>query len=171
MSNNWEVNHNGKIHENIDDATLKKLAVSGRITRSTGIRRSANSIWFQASRVPGLFDDEKPIVSKEEAEPQADENLVFTPIISEDIPKMANKPPVKNDETRRSIVVLSTLLGIAAGCCVGFYAAHHFALFGGLMLLGRPYSEARYNLVPGHMALLGPIFGLAGFVISKRLVG
>ena len=39
------------------------------------------------------------------------------------------------------------------------------AFFGGLALLGEPYSPARYSLVPGHMLLCGTLLGVLCFVI------
>jgi hypothetical protein len=66
---------------------------------------------------------------------------------------------------------LPQYMGLAG--IIGFYAAHHFALWGGLALIGFPYSPARYSLVPGHVAvfsLVFTVFGmLPGVLISKLL--
>lgn len=58
--------------------------------------------------------------------------------------------------------IATSIMGIVAGCVVGYFAAHHFPFFGGLALLGTPYSPARYALVPGHMLLCSVILGAAG---------
>jgi hypothetical protein len=71
--------------------------------------------------------------------------------------------PPKVNLLRRAIW---TILGVLVGCLVGFFAAHHFAFFGGMALHGTPYSPARYALVPGHMLLCGILLGLAGFGIG-----
>lgn len=65
--------------------------------------------------------------------------------------------------------VALTIAGVLLGCFVGFFAAHHFAFFGGFVLMGSPYSPARYSLVPGHMLLCGILFGIAGFGIGHLL--
>jgi uncharacterized protein DUF4339 len=65
--------------------------------------------------------------------------------------------------------IILTVIGIIAGAIIGFFAAHHFAFFGGLALLGEPYSPARYSLVPGHILLCAGLLGLVGFVIGWLL--
>lgn len=62
--------------------------------------------------------------------------------------------------------VLMTLIGIGAGCVVGFFAVHYFAFLGGVNLMGKPYSPARDSLVPGHMLLCGILLGIFGFAIG-----
>jgi len=62
-----------------------------------------------------------------------------------------------------------TLSGVLLGCVVGFYAAHHFAFYGGFVLFAEPYSPARHTLVPGHMLLCGILLGLAGFGLGLYL--
>jgi hypothetical protein len=64
------------------------------------------------------------------------------------------------------VPIVMAMMGIATGCLVGFFAAHYFAFFGGLALIGRPFSPARFSLVPGHMLLCGIILGAAGFAIG-----
>lgn len=61
------------------------------------------------------------------------------------------------------------ILGSAAGGVFGYFAAHYFALWGGLMLLGDPHSPARDKLVPGHAFLFAVVFGVCGFVIGRWL--
>ena len=74
----------------------------------------------------------------------------------------------RQSATRPSFLlpIITTILGIAAGCVIGFFAAHHFAFFGGVLLFGKPYSPARYTLVPGHMLLCGTILGAVGLGIG-----
>jgi hypothetical protein len=69
-------------------------------------------------------------------------------------------------------VALFTITGILTGCVTGYFAAHHFAFFGGLLLLGAPYSPARSSLVPGHMLLCGMLLGILGLglgVVKNRI--
>jgi hypothetical protein len=67
---------------------------------------------------------------------------------------------------RGAIVGICTVGGVIVGCIVGFFAAHHFAFFGGFALIGEPYSPARDSLVPGHMLLCGILLGAAGFGVG-----
>lgn len=68
-----------------------------------------------------------------------------------------------------SLPVSMAILGTLLGCVIGFYAAHHFAFFGGINLIGEPYSPARDSLVPGHMLLCGGVLGISGFGIGLSL--
>lgn len=52
-------------------------------------------------------------------------------------------------------------LGIACGCVIGYYAAHHFPFYGGFAVtFGEPFSPARSKLVPGHMLLCSVVLSL-----------
>lgn len=61
------------------------------------------------------------------------------------------------------------VFGIIVGSFIGYYSAHHFALWGGLALYGQPYSPARQSLVPGHMLFFGAIVGCASYYIAGYL--
>ncbi len=79
-------------------------------------------------------------------------------------------PEVATEETdprsRRMATVFYLLnwiiFGAIVGCAAGYYFAHHAPLFGGLYMLGMPYSPARDTLVPGHVLLCGILCGLLG---------
>ncbi|MCA9240119.1 MAG: hypothetical protein KDA37_07970 [Planctomycetales bacterium] len=67
---------------------------------------------------------------------------------------------------------IGLLAGIVVGGIVGYFAAHFFPFWGGLALLGEPYSDARYALVPGHVLLCSLLlgsFGLALSIIASRV--
>jgi hypothetical protein len=72
-------------------------------------------------------------------------------------------------QTGDRMKVTLTILGIFAGCVVGYFAAHHFALWGGLALLGQPYSPARSTLVPGHVGFFAVVLGVIGFAAGYTL--
>ena len=57
-------------------------------------------------------------------------------------------------------------MGIVIGCIVGYFAAHHFALWGGFALFGEPYSPACGSLVPGHVLFFATALGAIGFAIG-----
>jgi hypothetical protein len=75
-----------------------------------------------------------------------------------------NRTRVKKKTTGLSLplMLLCTITGILTGCVAGYFAAHHFAFFGGFLLFGKPYSPARSSLVPGHMLLCGILLGTIG---------
>jgi len=61
------------------------------------------------------------------------------------------------------------LLGVVIGCIVGYFAAHHFALWGGWVLLCEPYSRGRDSLVPGHVLFFAVALGAIGFAVGYYL--
>ncbi len=84
---------------------------------------------------------------------------------------------VANSESskRESLVylllpVVTSILGILAGAFIGVFAAHHFPFYGGIAMLGAPYSPARSSLVPGHMLLCGVVLGSVGLAAGLLLV-
>ena len=83
-----------------------------------------------------------------------------------------NKTTVQKKITGPSLALpaFTTTLGIGSGCVIGYFAAHHFAFFGGFALLGQPYSPARSSLVPGHMLLCGILLGLLGLGLGVLFV-
>jgi hypothetical protein len=66
--------------------------------------------------------------------------------------------------------VVEALLGIVVGCVCGYYAAHHFPFWGGIVMMGAPYSPARSSLVPGHMLLCSLILGGIGFILPRYFI-
>jgi hypothetical protein len=58
------------------------------------------------------------------------------------------------------------LVALILGAGVGFFSAHHFPLWGGDDFGDIPYSQARFQLVPGHVVFFGSIFGALAFVLS-----
>ncbi|MBL1321844.1 MAG: hypothetical protein COA63_012405 [Methylophaga sp.] len=65
--------------------------------------------------------------------------------------------------------VTLTILGILIGCVLGYFSAHHFALWGGFVLIGEPYSPARDTLVPGHVLFFAVTLGAIGLAIGYHL--
>ena len=82
-------------------------------------------------------------------------------------PHQYNTPRLKR-ALMKYPMILYGIIGASAGCVVGYFAAHHFAFYGGFALIGEPYSPARSSLVPGHMLLCGVLLGaigvLSGFI-------
>lgn len=70
---------------------------------------------------------------------------------------------------RGNMKVGLAILGIVIGSIVGYFAAHHFALWGGFVLIGAPYSPARNSLVPGHVLFFAVVLGAIGFAIGYSL--
>jgi hypothetical protein len=73
-------------------------------------------------------------------------------------------------ERSRPFAYLWRSLGILAALVlsgpVGYLSAHHFALYGGFVLMGKPGSPARQSLVPGHILLWALLLGGAGFLVG-----
>lgn len=64
---------------------------------------------------------------------------------------------------------LFCLLGILIGCFLGYYLAEYFPLWGGLFVLGVPFSEARNYLVPSHVIVFSISLGIFGFILGYFL--
>jgi len=62
--------------------------------------------------------------------------------------------------------IVLCLIGVIGGAMAGQYLAHHAPLFGGINMMGEPGSPARQSLVPGHVALLGTLGGIAGLLLG-----
>ena len=124
---------------------------------------------LQANSVDGPSPTAQPPVPP----PPPIQNADFN---QESVPQFVtrNKITVQKKITAPELALpaLTTTLGIGIGCVTGYFAAHHFAFFGGFALLGQPYSPARSSLVPGHMLLCGILLGLLGLglgVLFTRL--
>lgn len=59
-----------------------------------------------------------------------------------------------------------SLGGVVFGCLLGRQSAQSFPVFGGILMLSDPGSQARETLVPGHMLLWAVILGIAGLGIG-----
>ena len=80
-------------------------------------------------------------------------------------PHTASNKSRKRSWAKYEMLILG-VIGVGLGVIVGYFAAHHFAFFGGFALLGEPYSPARNSLVPGHMLLCAILLGGAGVLIG-----
>ena len=73
------------------------------------------------------------------------------------------------------IVLTATgvVCGIILGAGFGFVAAHHFPFWGGIMMIGQPYSQARWSLVPGHALAFSIVpalvFGMLGHWAGRHI--
>lgn len=72
---------------------------------------------------------------------------------------------------RAILTLLFGLTGVLIGCVLGVLSAHHFPVIGGFVAsIAKPYSEAKWELVPGHVLIwgsaLGVMFALVGLGIS-----
>jgi predicted Zn finger-like uncharacterized protein len=91
-------------------------------------------------------------------------------------PQVEERRPIPSREPKPvpliEVCLTQGIVGVIIGCVVGYFAAHHFAFFGGWALMGEPYSPARNSLVPGHMLLCALLLGAGGVglaILSRKL--
>jgi hypothetical protein len=174
MESDWYYISKGQQAGPVSPQKLKELANLGHIQPNDFVWKDGMADWFPASKVKGLFrnhpSSELPPPLQTPVPPPVQRSAIKPESIPEFVSR--NKSKVRKNLAVPSLLlpVLTTTIGIAAGCVVGYFAAHHFAFFGGFALIGQPYSPARSSLVPGHMLLCGLLLGTIGLGLGILFV-